>query len=260
MTAHAHRDDPWTPPKMTLAVGEARAALEWAQAGTLSHWQLWQDAPRGQGGSVLVLPGLLTDDQWTVPMRQVLQRLGHVPYGWRQGTNRGPDPAVMARLEARLEALHAKHGQPVSLVGWSLGGALGYALAGRHPHRVRQLIALSSPLAGHPEATRAGDAYALATGGRDPMADLDALMAAVPVCPITSVSSREDGVIAWPATQVRHTGPHENLLVKSTHWALPVSPQTLWVVAHRLAQHDWRPYDPETDDSPWLPPTERVGA
>lgn len=243
---------------MSLAVGEARASLEWGVAGTLAHWQLWQDAPRGQGGPVLVVPGLLTDDRWTVPMRQVLKRLGHTPYGWQQGSNRGPGPRVMERLEERLAALSDHHGQPVAVVGWSLGGAMGYALAGRHPDRVRQLITLSSPLAGHPEATRAGDAYAMATEGRDPKADLATLMAHTPRCPITSISSREDGVIAWPATQVCHTGPHENLLVKSTHWALPVNPQALWVVAHRLATEPWRAYDPDRDDSPWLPPTERV--
>lgn len=259
MTGTSATADRWEAPDFALAMGEGRASLEWAVAGSLPHWQLWQDAPRGHGDPVLVLPGLLTDDRWTAPMRRLLKRLGHAPHGWQQGTNRGPAPAVMARLEQRLIELSDRHGQPVALVGWSLGGALGYALAGRHPERVRQLITLSSPLSGHAEATRAETAYALATSGRDPHADLVMLMAQPPRCPITSVSSREDGVIAWPATQVRHHGLHENLLVKSTHWALPVNAQTLWVVGHRLAQHAWRAYEPERDDSPWLPPTERVG-
>lgn len=229
-------------------------------AWSLPYWGLWDDALPGGGHPVLVLPGLMTDDRGTQPLRQVLERLQFAPYGWDQGLNRGEQPGLWDALDERLDRLVQKHGQAVSLVGWSLGGALAYALAARHPDRVRRLITLSAPLGGQSQATHAGATYQLATGHTHPQRDLEALLRDVPACPITAITTREDGVIAWPAALVAHGPNRENLLVKSTHWGLPANPQAIWVVAQRLAEagSPWRPYDPERDDTGWLPSTERL--
>lgn len=228
---------------------------------SLPHWLLWQEAPAGHGQPVLVLPGLLTDDQGTQPLRQTLDRLGYAVQGWGQGTNRGASPAMWASLEKRLKSLAKSTGQPVTLVGWSLGGALAYALAARHPDLVRQVITLSAPLSGQSQATRAGSAYANASGSEDAQADLMTLLTQPPLCPITAISTREDGVIAWNAAMVEKGRERENLLVRSTHWGLPANAQTIWIIANRLAlpSSQWHPYVPDRDDSPWLPSTEVVG-
>lgn len=256
MSLAAVLDSPIAPPSLALALGEAFAAFEWSSAPGLPAWLLWREAPAGQGQPVLVIPGLLTDDSGTQPLRQVLQRLGYHVQGWGQGTNRGPTEAVMRGVRERLEALAALG--PVTIVGWSLGGAMAYALAALHPKWVRQVITLSAPLTGDTRATHATQAYALATGRVNAETDLHPLLAKIPKVPVTAISTRQDGVIAWPAARVAAGARRENLLVRTTHWGLPANAQTIWVIAQRLAQPagTWRPYDPATDDTGWLPATE----
>lgn len=247
------------PPSLQLAMGEGMAAFEWASASGLPFWQLWADAPMGDGHAVMVLPGLITDDRGTAPLRQVLTRLGYDVVPWGQGINRGPAPEVMAALLALLEATFARTGQRVSLVGWSMGGAMAYALAASRPDLVRQVVTLSAPLSGDFGSTRAEEAYAKISGNHnDANADLHRLLARDPETPITAITTRQDGVVAWLAAAVTSGAERENLVVRTTHWGLPANAQTIWVVANRLAlpMGDWRAYDPETDDCAWLPDTE----
>lgn len=249
------------PPSLRLAMGESLAAFEWASAQGMPFWQLWADAPRGDGHAVLVLPGLVTDDAGTAPLRQVLGQLGHEVVPWGQGVNRGPAPEVMKALMALLEATFKRTGRPVSLVGWSMGGAMAYALAAQRPAAVRQVITLAAPFSGDFGSTRAADAYAKISGSQgEGNADLERLLRKSPKAPITAITTRQDGVVAWPAALVNRGAQHENLLVRTTHWGLPANAQTIWVVANRLAlpEGTWAPYAPQTDDSGWLPDTEIV--
>jgi pimeloyl-ACP methyl ester carboxylesterase len=251
---------PIAPPALPLVLGEGRAALEWAQAHWLPNWPLWQRAQPGDGHAVLVLPGLLTDDAGTRPLRQVLTRVGYQALPWEQGINRGPTPALMQALHDRIRRANDETGQSVSLVGWSLGGALAYALAAAHPTRIRRLITLSAPLSGSSShATHARKAYALASGRTEATdADLQALLARAPKVPVTAITSRQDGVITWSATTLPARLRGESLLVQATHWGLPANAHACWVVAQRLGQPAgaWRPYLPSLDDTPWLPNTE----
>src|SRR5437763_242339 len=47
--------------------------------------------PRGDGHTVLVLPGLGGDDQSTQPLRRFLRSRGYDVHGWGLGRNLGPD-------------------------------------------------------------------------------------------------------------------------------------------------------------------------
>ena len=51
--------------------------------------------PRGDGHSVLVLPGLLADDVSTRALRTVLRKLGYDVHGWGLGRNIGPTAACV---------------------------------------------------------------------------------------------------------------------------------------------------------------------
>ena len=74
--------------------------------------------------------------------------------------NFGPTPRIHDGLVRRLAELSADGEQPVSIVGWSLGGILARELARRHPESVRSVITLGSPFRltdrDEPDATRAG--------------------------------------------------------------------------------------------------------
>ena len=47
-------------------------------------------APRGDGHSVLVLPGFIAGDRSTDPLRRYLRQLGYDAHAWELGRNLGP--------------------------------------------------------------------------------------------------------------------------------------------------------------------------
>ena len=115
--------------------------------------------PFGQGRPVIVIPGLLSNDRSTALLRSSLAAAGFVVEGWGQGLNTGARPDQIARLEARLADLAARTGQPVVLIGWSLGGLFARVLAQRHPGLCRLVVTLGSPFSGDRRANNAWRVY-----------------------------------------------------------------------------------------------------
>lgn len=193
-------------------------------------------APRGRGGKVLVLPGYGTGDASTLVIRSFLRSLGHDAVGWGLGRNGGDVPALLPRVVARLEQLAAESGQPVSLVGWSLGGVLAREAAREAPGRARAIVTLGSPVVGGPKYTAVAEAY------RRRGVDLDAIEAevderyGVPLeTTVTAVFSRNDGVVAWNACIDRRSPRVEHVEVEATHLGLGFSADVLRIIAERLA-------------------------
>ncbi len=221
---------------------ESRAPLEYAASIAVTPWL--RRAPRGNGRPVLVLPGLSANDLSTAPLRRYLKALGYAAHPWRQGFNFGPRPGVMERCAEALRTLADRHGQPVGVVGWSLGGVYAREIAKLHPELTRCVVTLGTPFTGHPTATNAWRLYEFASG-QD--AHDEALLAQVriaPDVPTTSIFSRSDGIVAWRCS-LNPAGPLcENVEVPSSHIGLGVNPCALYAVADRLAQDpaDWQPF------------------
>jgi hypothetical protein len=231
------------PNRLLLAAEGPRALgeLAWLQAAR----PLLASAPRGDGHSVLVLPGLAADDRSTVPLRRFLRGLGYRVQGWELGTN-VPSADVIGRLRAHFARLRAEDPRPMSIVGWSLGGIYARELARAHPEAVRTVVTLGSPFRPVPgyESHAAPLARALAgqrgggfRGARSPGDDRP-----LPV-PSTSVVSQTDGIVPWQACVNTGQGPHETIEVVGSHCGLGHHPAVLFVVADRLAQPpgDWHP-------------------
>ena len=210
---------------------------------------LLSDAPRGDGRGVLVLPGLLADDVSTGPLRRFLRGLDHRVYGWGLGRNRGPTREVIDGLPRRLQHVIDRTGQPVSLVGWSLGGILAREMARRQPDLVQQVITLASPYMGDESTpTRADAAYR--RGSREHVSSTTSdsqkrVREPIPV-PSTSVYSRTDGIVHWRACIEPETSTHENIEVRAGHLGIGVDAAVLWLLADRLAQPlgEWAPFQP----------------
>jgi pimeloyl-ACP methyl ester carboxylesterase len=226
-----------SPPPLWLLALEGRAWLE--LAAFVPGLPLLAGAPRGDGHPVLVLPGLLASDVSTRPLRAFLRRRGYHVHGWRLGRNVGARPATVAGLPARLHALHARHGRPVSLVGWSLGGIYARELARRFPGEVRQVITLASPFR-DPSATAV--ARFMPARPRGGGAALDAPL----TVPTTSILSRSDGIVAWRSCLETEGPRRENILVASSHCGMGHHLGALAVIADRLAQPEgtWQPFAP----------------
>jgi pimeloyl-ACP methyl ester carboxylesterase len=231
-------------PGPLLMLLEARAPWEAAALAMATPWL--NRLPHSDGHPVLVFPGLAASDISTAPLRAFLRRRGHWTHAWKQGFNFGPRNGVLRGCRDRLQRLADRHGRPVSLIGWSLGGVYARELAKEMPQHVRCVITLGSPFAGHPRDTNAWRVYELVSGQsvHDHAALRHQLREAPPV-PTTSIFSRPDGVVAWHCS-VNDVLPHtENVEVVASHVGMGMNPLALYVVADRLRQDPqaWQRFD-----------------
>jgi pimeloyl-ACP methyl ester carboxylesterase len=192
--------------------------------------------PRGRGRPVLVLPGFGAGDASTAVLRAYLRYLGHRPRGWGLGRNTGDVPVLLARVIEQLDRIAAEERQPVSLIGWSLGGVLAREMARERPAAARLVITLGSPVIGGPKYTAVAGFY------RRQGIDLDAVEAQVEArnqqplaTPVTAIYSRSDAVVAWRACIDRHTPNVDHVEVEASHLGLGFSPRVFEIIAERLA-------------------------
>lgn len=194
-------------------------------------------APRGDGRPVLILPGLFNSDRSNFAMRGFLNRLGYRAYRWRLGRNLGARAigAEGERLIARIAAIHAETGEPVTLIGVSLGGIMARIAAHRRPDLVREVITVSSPYAGPATATDVWRAFEWLTGDRitDPAVKARAAEAAAPPpVPTTAIWSRSDGLVN--GLICRDEGCR-SIEVDSSHIGVQLNPEVLLAIAGVLA-------------------------
>jgi pimeloyl-ACP methyl ester carboxylesterase len=232
------------PSRFFLAL-EGRAWLELAWAAGVWPWLL-RVAQRGDDHPVLVLPGWLASDTSTRFVRRYLRELGYRAHGWRIGRNAGPTTGLARALERRLRGLVDRYGEPLTLIGWSLGGIYAHELARRYPADVRNLITLASPLQmSHAETVSAVFTQELGDVPGSP-APASATAGARPV-PTTALYSRSDGIVPWRSC-LAQAGPRaESIELPSSHFGMGHHPAALWVIANRLAQPSgiWRPLEPD---------------
>lgn len=192
--------------------------------------------PRGKGEPVMVLPGFGASDRSTAILRTHLRRLGYRVRGWGLGTNRGDVSNLIPRVTQAV-ADHAEHvGEPVRLIGWSLGGYLAREAARDVPEHVDRVVTLGSPVVGGPRFTTTAGFYR--ANGTD-FAQIDRFIEEreqTPIrVPITAVYSKSDGIVEWRACIDRRSPNVEHFRVRTTHIGLGFSPDVLGIVAATLA-------------------------
>jgi pimeloyl-ACP methyl ester carboxylesterase len=238
---------------------EGRAPVEYFSMLAAYPWL--RLLPRGDGHPVMVFPGMAANDLTTAPLRAFLRSLGYVTEPWGQGLNVGPREGVLERCAADVRGLAERTGEPVSLVGWSLGGIYAREIAKEMPRITRCVVTLGTPFSGHPRATNAWRVYEWLTGA--PAADpkVMARIREAPPVPTTSIYSKTDGVVAWNCS-LNRPGPNvENIEVHATHVGMGMNPLALYAIADRLAQPigGWKPFAP-AGTWRWFFPVGRDGA
>lgn len=198
---------------------------------------------------MLFIPGFLASDLSSYPIRRFIREQGYSPYPWGMGRNYG-DIRQVRQLVLQIEQLYAKHGTPVSLIGWSLGGVYARQLAKERPQLVRQVITLAAPFAGIYKPNNASWLFRLFNERRSiSEADqrwIDDLPNPPPV-PTTALYSKEDGVVPWPTClEPIEDDWHQNIEVPGGHFGLGYSPATLIIIADRLHRtaENWQPFAP----------------
>src|SRR5690606_19534332 len=136
----------WPPP--TSAVSPATLAREMMALtqATLLPPAFPEDAARGSGQPVIVIPGFLAPGMCTRRLRDFLARQNFAPLTWTGGVNLGPMRRVMAALQDQIRKTAERTGQPVALVGVSLGGTIARQVAKACPDGIAQVITVVSPI------------------------------------------------------------------------------------------------------------------
>lgn len=228
------------PSKAMLAFEAPRCALEYL-AGWLSSGHIADELPRGDGGPVIVFPGLAFGDFYTSIMRGILDDLGYVSYGWGRGINTGPAggnlDALLADLLGDVTRVYLEHKRPVRLVGWSLGGIYARELAKLAPKLVHQVVTLGTPFSGTSDATNCGKLFELLSGSKanqDPQ--IAHRLAEPPPVHTISVYSKTDGVVAWQASLNPKRRNLENVeLSEVSHLGMVTNPAVLRTLAAKFS-------------------------
>lgn len=239
------------PSNFWLAAEAPRVVAE--GAALVGLWPLMRRLPRGDGHTVLVLPGFGADDMSTAPLRQCLTRFGYDAHGWGLGVNLGGGTIKREAIRDVADKLYERSGQPITLIGHSLGGIFARELTRARPFQYRQVITLGSPFAhGGMVANNVTLLMESVMGNAPPEISEGAKrrLESPPPVPTTAIFSKRDGVVPWRTCMqdldAKGARQAENVEVPGSHTGLIVNPAVLYVLADRLRQphYGWQPFAP----------------
>lgn len=205
---------------------------------------------RGDGRSVLLLPGFLAGDYTLATLALWLRTIGYRPRRAGFVTNAGCSERALRRIEGRADALVADEGRRVALIGHSRGVHLARALAVRRPDLVSHVIGLGGGLSAQ-MAISAPTAAAVALvrswhRGTTDRRDRRGCLTEECACEftrdysapfpesviLTSVYSKSDGVVRWQSCVAPYA---RNVEVHGTHVGLVLNPEAYVAIATALA-------------------------
>src|SRR5262249_30486784 len=129
-------------------------------------------------------------------------------------------------------------GEPITLIGVSLGGMLARLAAHRMPEDVREVITIASPYAGDPKATNVWRFYELLSGERvstdDARARLAEIAAPLPV-PATAIWSPNDGLVNGLLCRAPLELGLRAIEIPGSHLGVQLRPRVMRAVADVLA-------------------------
>ena len=102
--------------------------------------------PRGDGRPILLIPGFTAGDWSLGTLARWLGRIGYRPYLSGIDLNVGCPRRKMELVGWRVEKIAQESGHRVTIIGHSLGGVLGRAIAASDPSSVCEVVALGSPI------------------------------------------------------------------------------------------------------------------
>ena len=105
-----------------------------------------EGVPKGRREAVLLIPGFSSGDWTFSTMSRWLQQIGYRTHLSGINVNVGCPQRKVERMLGRLEDISKDAGGRVVIIGHSLGGLVGCALARQRPDLVRHVIAIGSPL------------------------------------------------------------------------------------------------------------------
>jgi pimeloyl-ACP methyl ester carboxylesterase len=217
-------------PPLRRFVGELSFVAEPLRRAFRRHEPVTAKQPR----TVMLLPGFATHPVRMRYMAKRLEAAGHRVKRWGLGFNLGPTADNVAVLEERVEELARRHGEPVHLVGWSLGGLFAREIAKRRPGAVAKVVTMGSPFSWSPRANNVWRAYHLITGHRVEEPPLELELAAKPPVETVALWSPRDGIVHPRAASGRRGERDRAVALRCTHMGFAYDPQAIAAVLREL--------------------------
>lgn len=193
------------------------------------------NVPRGDGHTVLVLPGFMTGDFATRILIMWLRDVGYDARGWGSGVNWGPTPAALTRCAALVDEANMRTGQKVSLIGRSLGGVFARELAKDSPAKIHRVITLGTPIRFPIKTPLSPFAETMSVRFDQSFTKRMPDLVRNPPVPVTAFYSRSDGIVPWRSCLVDEAPGAENVEVDSPHTIMGSHPVAMRIIAERLA-------------------------
>ena len=256
------------PPRLHHSVMEfSRVLMEMSSTAMLGP--LLNTLPRGDGHTIMTIPGFMGADGSTSQLRRFLNKRGYRAIPWGLGRNAADvrsqnlddflthRTATEDAIAARVEAEFVATGRKLTLIGWSLGGLYAVALAHRFPQWVRQVITLGTPY-GDPRGTAL---YNVMGSIYNNQADEEALQRWVAhtyrggklSVPILALYSESDGIVGAGIAKCEANARYvTHVAVLASHVGFPFNPLVFAVIANHLVEpqrrwvlsrsRHWRPF------------------
>jgi len=232
-----------------LVTEAARALLEYGTFFPYKHFT--SSSSEGDGHPVLILPGFMSGDMSTRPLREFLKSLGYQTFGWGLGRNFGEESDI-DRLLDLSDSIFQEHRKKITIIGWSLGGIYARQIAKSRPHLIRQVITLGSPFSGLSANNHVAWIHKAITSGRVEDVIDPELLADIPKpapVPTTAIYSKQDGIVPWEyCIEQEESDIHQNIQVYGSHLGLGVNPTVVKIIVDRLkySRHNWTKFSPQS--------------
>lgn len=211
----------------------AREALSFAYVRTSAAFAATVPVDSaGDGRPVMILPGFMASDQTISRLRRSLQDAGFDAHGWGLGRNKGIKADIFERLDERIDML--QFDQPLTLVGWSLGGLIAREYAKYAPHRVAKVVTLGSPFSGDPRSNNAWRIYEFVAGYKVDAPPIDVTLSEKPPVPTCAFWSSNDGVVAPHSACGQSHESDRQIELDCTHMAFVARPDAIRAIAKAI--------------------------
>ena len=185
----------------------------------------------------VVIPGLGSTDVSTLALRRFLGSAGLRVYSSGFKRNDGDVGKLVSAVEQQVERVFDENAQPITLIGWSLGGIIARQVARQCPAKIAAVCTMGSPIVGGGKYSAYAPIYRRMGMDLEWMESRCNEREQVPLpVPALSIYSKRDGIVFWNACIDVFNDHTTNVEVDCRHFAMGFSPQIFSLIVQWLSE------------------------